>query len=807
MKNTKYFSTARPGAKRGGGAAIAYRGNKFNISKVNISIPKPLEVVWGILRPNDIVGGISKIIICSFYSPPASRKKRALVDHIATTMNSLRTAHPKAGIIIAGDKNDLNENDILSICPSLRQMVLKPTRKNKILTIVITDLHRFYQEPIIVAPVPVDQGAVGVPSDHDGVLVIPLNNLSSTSRSKIIKTVRPIKQSALDNLGKEIVLEEWNFLLPEMSPTSLVQLFQDHCSNLIDTHFPLKTVEVSSFDKPWFNQKLKHLRRQRQRAYRKKGKSEKYLQLRDEFDRLALKEVHKYKDKIIAEVTEGKRGSAYKALRKLGTGTFETQQSFFIPSHVDANLSAQQSADILADHFSSISQEFEPIDPSRFTASLREKLYRDNEETPVLEEHYIYRKIKAAKKPNSSVPGDLPKQVVKEFAVELSLPVTVIFNAITRTAEYPRQWVVEYQTPIPKLYPPLSVDDLRNISGTTFFSKLYESCLSDWLMPIVLPYLDPANCGGLKGTSISHYLIRLLHFIHSAADKPQPHAVLLALVDLSKAFNRVDHSLVIEDLHDMHVPAWLLKILISYLTERSMFMKFQGSLSSKRSLPGSSPQGVFLGCFLFMIKFNGALLRPGIPRPIPRPSPIMLSSAKSCTVKYIDDASHACIINLKKDLDRDSAGTGHVLNPVHNTLQEDLDQLKHFTDTNLMIINEKKTNILAFNFSKSIDFTPELRIGDSPYLDVVKDTKLLGIIISDNLKWDLHVEYMCKRAAKKIWMLRRMRLLHIEPHIILDYYLKDIIGPSWNSVLLYGIVGSLPNCRIRWSGFKKIVSV
>ena len=400
----------------------------------------------------------------------------------------------------------------------------------------------------------------------------------------------------------------------------------------------------------------------------------------------------------------------------------------------------------------------------------------------MLEEHYIYRKIKAAKKPNSSVPGDLPKQVVKEFAVELSLPVTVIFNAITRTAEYPRQWVVEYQTPIPKLYPPLSVDDLRNISGTTFFSKLYESCLSDWLMPIVLPYLDPANCGGLKGTSISHYLIRLLHFIHSAADKPQPHAVLLALVDLSKAFNRVDHSLVIEDLHDMHVPAWLLKILISYLTERSMFMKFQGSLSSKRSLPGSSPQGVFLGCFLFMIKFNGALLRPGIPRPIPRPSPIMLSSAKSCTVKYIDDASHACIINLKKDLDRDSAGTGHVLNPVHNTLQEDLDQLKHFTDTNLMIINEKKTNILAFNFSKSIDFTPELRIGDSPYLDVVKDTKLLGIIISDNLKWDLHVEYMCKRAAKKIWMLRRMRLLHIEPHIILDYYLKEI-----RSILEFGV--------------------
>ena len=246
MKNTKYFSTARPGAKRGGGAAIAFRGNKFNLSKLNIAIPKPLEVVWGILRPNDIIGGISKIIICSFYSPPASRKKKALIDHITTTMNGLKTTHPKAGIIIAGDKNDLNENEILSISPSLRQIVLKPTRKNKTLTIVITDLHRFYQEPIIVAPVPVDQGVVGVPSDHNGVLVIPLNNLSSTSKSTIVKTVRPIKQSALDNLGKQIVLEEWKFLLPELSPTSLVQLFQDHCGNLVDTHFPLKTLPMTS---------------------------------------------------------------------------------------------------------------------------------------------------------------------------------------------------------------------------------------------------------------------------------------------------------------------------------------------------------------------------------------------------------------------------------------------------------------------------------------------------------------------------------------------------------------------------------
>ena len=68
------------------------------------------------------------------------------------------------------------------------------------------------------------------------------------------------------------------------------------------------------------------------------------------------------------------------------------------------------------------------------------------------------QKILSAKKPNSTVSGDLPKKIVKEFSVELSTPLEIIFNSITSNAEYPRQWIREYQTPIPKQYPPGSED-------------------------------------------------------------------------------------------------------------------------------------------------------------------------------------------------------------------------------------------------------------------------------------------------------------------------------------------------------------
>ena len=171
-------------------------------------------------------------------------------------------------------------------------------------------------------------------------------------------------------------------------------------------------------------------------------------------------------------------------------------------------------------------------------------------------------------------------------------------NKITQSAKYTRQWLIEYRAAIPKVYPPVTESDLRLISCTAFLSKVYEAFLRDWLMPIISPFLDPANYGGLKGTSTSLYLINLLNFVHSNLDKPDPHAVLLAQLDLAKAFNRVSHMHVVQDLFDMHVPGWLLNILISFLTNRNMTLKFNGLESSRHFLPGSAPQGVFLGVLI-----------------------------------------------------------------------------------------------------------------------------------------------------------------------------------------------------------------
>ena len=188
-------------------------------------------------------------------------------------------------------------------------------------------------------------------------------------------------------------------------------------------------------------------------------------------------------------------------------------------------------------------------------------------------------------KPNSSVDFDVPGILIKEYPYQYAQPASIIFNKIIQSATWPRQWVKETVITISKLKvgQPKNEDDLRTISKTAWLSKLFENILGDYLLPLVDQYIDPGQCGGLKKSSISHYLIRLLDFIQSTLDKRTPHAAVIATEDLSKAYNRGSHNLVMEDLHAMHVPGWILTILCSYLRERSMVLTYQNTASSQYS--------------------------------------------------------------------------------------------------------------------------------------------------------------------------------------------------------------------------------
>ena len=320
------------------------------------------------------------------------------------------------------------------------------------------------------------------------------------------------------------------------------------------------------------------------------------------------------------------------------------------------------------------------------------------------------------KKPNSAVNGDIPRILVKEYPYLWAGPSTDIFNRIIQASEWPVQWKVENAIVLHKTSEPSQVkdaNDVRTISKTKFLSKVLENLLGDWLLPLVDQYLDPGQCGGLKNTGIQHYLIKLLDFIHRGLDQRTPHAVVVAAIDLSKAYNRGSHQLVIEDLHSMHVPNWILALLCSYLSSRSMVLKYQGTEATPRQLPGGFGAGTWLGGFLFIVKFNSICLRPPVPR--------QLTGNSAMQVKYIDDSTKAATINLRGSLIPDTENRPFplnihernqmVINPNENILQEELNKFYDEVKSNKLLINEKKSQIMVCNPSKNFVFPPESQLG------------------------------------------------------------------------------------------------
>ena len=104
---------------------------------------------------------------------------------------------------------------------------------------------------------------------------------------------------------------------------------------------------------------------------------------------------------------------------------------------------------------------------------------------------------------------------------------------------------------------------------------------------------------------------------------------------------------------------------------------------------------------------------------------------------------------------------------------------------------------MIFNKSRKYDFPPEYKFRDGQILDVLEETKLLGIQLTTDLRWFSNTKEIFSKAMSRMWLLRRMKVLKLEPTIIIDYYIKEIRSlaeqgvPVWNSGLTKGQINDL----------------
>ena len=134
--------------------------------------------------------------------------------------------------------------------------------------------------------------------------------------------------------------------------------------------------------------------------------------------------------------------------------------------------------------------------------------------------------------------------------------------------------------------------------------------------------------------------------------------------------------------------------------------------------------------------------------------------------------------------------------PVHNQFiqcehlktQKHLQKIKEWTDNQKMVLNQKKTKVMLFNFTDNYKFTTRLEL-NSENIEVVNQAKLLGVVITDDLKWDKNTEYLVKKTYSRMQLLRKVSEFTTsveDKKEIFILYIRSILEQSsvvWHSSL------------------------
>ena len=279
--------------------------------------------------------------------------------------------------------------------------------------------------------------------------------------------------------------------------------------------------------------------------------------------------------------------------------------------------------------------------------------------------------------------------------------------------------------------------------------------------------------------STQHYLIKMVDRILTALDtnnKDEKYAVILQLVDWAQAFDRQCSQLGIQSFIENGVRKSVIPVLIIYFQHRKMKVKWNNKLSSQRNLPGGGPQGSSVGLHEYDSQSN-------------HNTDFLPTDDK---FKFVDDLSLLEIINLIAVGISSYNFTQHVASdigvdqlylPSENVLSQTyMDKICEWTDNKKMLLNEQKSKIMIFNFTKKYQFSTRVHLNDT-LLDIINETKILGTILSSDLTWHNNSEYLTKKGYQRMTMLRKLYKFDVpQEDLVMIYcqYIRSILEYNSN---------------------------
>ena len=521
----------RPDDHRGGGLCTFIANNIRFFHLQNLDDPN-FETQWFLLKPNRLPRGINSIIVATIYHPPGN-DDYLLRNHIYQNLDNALNTHPNSAIILLGDFNQFKPG---SLCTSfkLKKHVHSPTRGSNTLDQIYSSLINFYDKAKILPPVG--------KSDHACILLEPtVKNPESFPSSRTLK--RSCRPSEKQSLAGSLTRTNWTPLYRANAVEEKLGMFMNEISRNMNKDLPLRYVKNYPMDKPWITTNIKNSIKRRQRAL-VNGNFPSYTYYRRKVSKLCKRARRSFYSSTVKQLKECNPKKWWNNIKRL-SGLSNKQQLTSI-HHNGRILMGHELTDHIAKLFCNVAKDIPPLNFTPVEVALVPEEY-------IISPSDVYNALICINVHKASGPDEIPNLLFKSNAITLCSPVASIYNASIREGKVPPLWKSANVLPIlKKNTAQITDDDLRPISLTPTISKILEGFVFKWVFDQIAPYIDRYQYGNMKKCSTTLALIHMIHHWLAATDSTGS-VIRACMIDFSKAFDRIDHNILIKKLQALGV--------------------------------------------------------------------------------------------------------------------------------------------------------------------------------------------------------------------------------------------------------------
>ena len=701
---------------------------KSNCNFTRFTIPNSPDVMEYVCIA---LNSLKLIFLCA-YIPPSQPVDTCIQisDFIVNICDHILSLHANYDICICADFNQFN---VTQICTALDLVDIDSPP-----TLGLNRLDRFLCSANIAYRVNCAGGAPISDSDHSS-LICTLIDCSRHTHNCKINTVYDLRPSFVNRFLVSLNNVNWDFIKSDLPVDVICTLFHDYISDCILNTIPLRSVPVSHKDKPWITSYIKHLIHERWNAYRSKNFAR--------YNHLKIV-VRKKIDEAKADWAKNihKPDELWKKVNYINSSKNKMSLSNLISSAESIPHLANCINNIFCNNFSKLNCT-NLLDSCNFPAV--DSLWNiDINDTDVIDFLANYKSCKAFG------PDLVPTVLYQKAAHIIAKPLADIFNLCVANCTFPSFWKLAHISPVPKCANP-TIQQLRPISLLSLPSKMFESFIFKSVKHIFYCNFDDNQFGFRPNSSTTCALIKLHHHITKLCDNIAVKGVQLVALDYAKAFDCLDHCVIVRKLVDCKFPANFIKLIVSYLTNRKQAVRLCNVNSDWQNVSSGVPQGSILGPSLFSLVM----------------SDLNCIDSSTCIVKFADDVTLSIPLYHSK-----------------NAVNLEIENVLNWSQSVGLNLNFKKCVYLLIPTSK--DCKPVY----IPNFALTSCIKLLGVLFTDNCKWDMHIQHISKIANQRAYALRVLKSFLTSKELIIVYNALVLSVMEYSSPLFVGLNDK--NCKL-----------